>query len=212
MARLKFPQASPPGGYTYRQKETGCTITSDNLMGLVLKVRQHRAYKGLSPTDVPTVRIEIERQICTRLNHEHCIAEPGDDWTPVKDSAHIKLSDILAFSKTMLEWFAKGLPLIPMKEAQRRRQVCVDCPLNRQPSGCKCGALYRLIAATVPKERQFEDVHVCGVCQCALKAKVNLPMEVIQAGTKGRDLQFPVHCWQHKALPTGDYPSKGGGQ
>lgn len=212
MARLRHPNSAPPGNWTYRQKETGCVITSDNLMGLVLKVRQHRAYKGLGPTDVPTVRMEIEQQICTRLNEEHCIPEPGDGWVPVRDSAHIRLSDILAFSKTMLEWFSKGLALVPMKEAERRRKICVDCPLNRQPSGCKCGALYRMIAATVPKERQFEDVHVCGVCQCSLKAKVNLPMEVIETGTKGRNLQFPVHCWQHKALPEADSVAKGGGR
>lgn len=200
MARLKHPNSAPPGGYTYRQKETGCVITSDNLMGLVLKVRQHRAYKNLLPTDVPTVRLEIERQLCTRLNHEHCTAEPDDGWVPVKDSAHITLADILAFSKTMLEWLAKGLPLVPMTEAQRRRDICVACPLNRQPSGCKCGLLYRMIASSVPRDRQFDDVHVCGVCQCSLKAKVNLPMGVVESGAQGRNLQYPVHCWQHKIL------------
>lgn len=203
MARLKHHGTAPPGSWQYRQKETGLTIKSDNFDSLVAKVVEHRAYRGLQPQDRETVALEVDRQLCSRLNHDHCYAEPGDGWVPVKDSAHIRLSDILAFSKTMLMWLASGRRIAPMEEAQRRRAICKDCPLNRHPSGCKCGVLYKMIASSVPKDRQFEDVHVCSVCQCSLKSKVNVPMEVIRVGELGRNLQYPVTCWlhpEHKAL------------
>ncbi len=201
MAHLKHVGTAPPGGYTYRQKETGLTITSDSFHGLVAKVITHREYRSLPNTDEATVEREIHNQICMRLGTNECTADPGDDWVPIPNNGFIKLADILSFSKTLLEWMSKGLALVPMEEAQRRRAICVACPLNRPATGCRCAVLYQMINACIPKERKFEDLHVCGICRCSLKAKVSVPMEVIEAGEDGRNLKFPVHCWRHKVLP-----------
>lgn len=201
MALLKLQNTKPPGGYTYLQAETGLVIDSDSLHGLVAKVIQHRQYRSLGPTDDATVLLEVQRQICSRLGENECYAEKDDTWTPVPRPGHIRLTEIMAFSKTMLEWIKAGGALVPMEEAQRRRGICAKCPLNQMPTGCKCGLLYKMIAAIIPKERRFEDLHVCKICACTLKAKASLPLAVIEAGTAGRNLAFPVHCWQHKSLP-----------
>lgn len=200
MAHLKSPATQPPGGYTYRQAETALILTSDSFHGLVAKVISHREYRGLKPTDAATVEKEVHNQICSRLGLNECNPDPGDDWVPVLKPGILRLTEIMAFSKTMLEFIKNGGVMVPMEEAQRRRKICVECPLNGPATGCKCGLLYQMINMFIPKERKFEDLQICKLCRCSLKAKVNVPMEVIEAG-EDKTLRFPVHCWRHKTLP-----------
>lgn len=176
-------------------------MTSDSFHGLVAKVVSHREYRSLPNVDAATAERDIHAQICTRLGTNDCSPDPGDNWVPVPTTTFIRLADIMGFSKTMLEWIRKGLALVPMEEAQQRRGICANCPLNQASTGCKCGMLYKAIEACIPKERQFDELHICKLCSCTLKAKVNVPAEVIEAGEKGRGLRYPVHCWLHKDLP-----------
>ncbi len=199
MALLKHPGTTPPGGFRYKQLETGLTVTSDNLTDLINKTVSHRLYKGLKPDDPATVSIEVQRQLCTRLGTEECKAEDKDSWVPLPITPRFTLMDILAFSRTLLEFIKSGGQMVPVEEAQRRRAICVACPLNQRATGCKCAVFYKMVNATVPKERRWDDLHVCGVCHCSNVAKVNVPMSVIEADR--RKLSFPVTCWQHKGLP-----------
>lgn len=195
MATLKYPATAPPGGFIYLQAETKLRLDGDSLHALIAKVISHRRYKGLKPDDEPTVRLEVQRQICTRLGRNDCTAEEMDSWVPQPNNPRFTLSDILAFSRTMLELIKSGKGLVNIHEAERRRAICVGCPLNQRATGCKCGILYKMIDAMIPRERRFADLHICGVCHCSNAAKVNVPLAAIRAD--GRKLDFPVHCWQH---------------
>lgn len=203
MAILKHPSTTPPGGFRYKQLETGLTVTGDSLSDLIQKTVAHRRYKGLKPDDPATVSLEVQRQICTRLGKEECKAEEVDSWVPVPITPRFTLTDILAFSKTLLEFIKSGGKLVPIQEAQSRRAICAACPCNVSASGCKCSIFYKAIAAAVPKERQWSDLHICQLCSCSLQAKVSVPMEVLE--TDKRKINWPVHCWMHKSkvLPPG---------
>lgn len=203
MATLRFLTQTPPGGFVYRQAETGLTVTGDSLHDLASKVRAHRRYKGLKPDDESAVALDVHRQICTRLGKDECQPEENDNWVPVPITRRFTLMDMLAFSSTMLEWIKNGGRLVHIDEAKGRKGVCAVCPLNQKQVGCKCGVFYKAINAVIPKERRWDDLHVCAICACSLNTKVNVPMSVL--ATDKRPLSYPVHCWlhpdNHKVLP-----------
>lgn len=194
MALLKTPNTAPPGGYKYRQSETGLVVTGDSLNDLVSKVASHRRYKGLKPDGAGIISLEVQRQICARLGTDHCIAEEADTWVPVSSQPRrLTLNDMMAFSKVALEFIKNGGRMTDFDEAKRRAAVCRDCPLNQPASGCKCGTFYKMINASIPVERKFAGLDVCQACACSCVAKVNVPMEVIKADT--RPIEYPVNCW-----------------
>lgn len=198
MALLKRKNTQPPGGFTYYQKETRLLLKGDNLSELIDRVIAHRKYKNLPTGDAEEVSLEIQRQICTRLGRHECSAEGiADEWVPIEHAGPlVTLSAITGFSAAALEWIKSGGELVPIEEAQRRREICISCPLNSPVGGCKCSAFYNLVASIVPSERQLEDLHVCHACACSLQAKVHLPMNVVRESNDGRKLDFPVYCWQ----------------
>jgi len=200
MALLKHQNASPPGGWRYRQSETGLVIIGDSLQDLTAKVVTHRQYKGLKPDGPHLVGLEIQRQICSRLGADNCKAEDGDSWVPISSAPRrLTLNDMLAFSRTALEFIKNGGSLAPKEEAKSRAAICLNCPLNQPASGCKCGTFYKMIAATIPSDRKFDGLNICQACACSLQAKVNVPMSVLQ--TDARPIAYPVYCWMNPVLP-----------
>lgn len=199
MAKLKHPHTAPPGGWKYRQPQTGFVASGDSLHKLVANVVAHRIYKGLEPQSENLVRIDVERQICDALGTHDCQPDSfGDPWVPQPERARLTLSDVLNFSAAMLNWIREGRELAPIELAQRRRKVCLECPLNQSFSGCKCAKLYEMVAKIVPPERRFGDLHGCMACGCALQAKVNLPDEILDRAESGREISWPAYCWRRK--------------
>lgn len=197
MPTLKNPNLTPPMGWKFYEARTAFTINSDNLNSLVDKVIDHRSHRGLTPTDRVSVRAEVETQICTRLGTRECRkTDESDKWVPVNDvSAAIGASEVLAFTKFLIAWFTDGGGVVDMAENQRRRAICANCPLNNAMKGCACGPLYSILAKLVPTERQFGDLHVCGVCGCSLKLKCASPSDAVIKSEEGRNLSYPEHCW-----------------
>jgi hypothetical protein len=208
MPKIRHPNQNPPGGWRFLQKETMAVIQGESSGDLIQRVIKHRLHKGLSPVDADAVWDEIQRQICTRLGIHECKSEgPGDPWVPIKNGFDIlELDKIKAFSAAFWEWLKSGRELVSEAEAQRRREICKVCPCNQSFSGCKACTVLGLIEAAVPKGKRFDDLEGCLVCACTLKAKVWMPESVIMAADSGRNLRFPVPCWQgeiqerHKSL------------
>jgi hypothetical protein len=85
VALLKFKKEVPPLGFWYIQPQSHLRIEGDSLKETAEKVIAHRKYKGFEPTDYPTVALEVERQICSRLGTFHCQPEKGEKtWTPIQ--------------------------------------------------------------------------------------------------------------------------------
>jgi hypothetical protein len=205
MAVLKDRWTTPPtsataGGWEYLQFETATRITGWDEVELIDKVIQHRTWKGLLPVEREAVRLDIERQICLGLGPDKCKAEKGEDWHPIIDQARVITSEkIISASKAVFAWLEGGGKFVDKKESERRADICRRCKLNHQPGSCSCSPLYVLIESLVPKERREPHVFVCGVCGCALTAKIVLPENALEASEEGRDLHFPSWCWRHRA-------------
>lgn len=200
MARLKFRNDVPPLGFWYLQRETRLRIDGESLKDTAEKVIAHRKYKGLTPTDYPTVVLEVERQICSRLGTFHCQPEPGEKtWVPVEmQSTMLSAGAVKSASRAVWEWFTSGRELVPEAQAKERADLCTRCPINQPLTGCKCSSVFKIIEKVVPKEKRFDGLGVCGICQCSLPAKVWMPENVIDVSNEGRKLNFPKDgsCWQ----------------
>ncbi len=199
MAVLKRRSQQPPGGFIYRQSETDATIKAENMDRLVDKVAAHRVYKGLTPTDRPSVQLDIERQICTRLGRLDCRKENADDtWVPQDNMREVvTMSGVLAFSKAAIAFLASGGEMAPMEEVKRRAAICRECPLNQPMTGCACNLFYKVLDTTIPADRRVEGMHVCRACNCSLGVKVNLTDAQVRVSNEGRTIDWPDQaCWQ----------------
>jgi hypothetical protein len=83
-------------------------------------------------------------------------------------------------------------PFVSVEEANRRAQVCANCPMHVAMSGCRsCGTVNEWLMA-VP-EGLVHDLGACGACGCHLPTKVWLAKEVIASDS--RDISYPSNCW-----------------
>ncbi len=202
MALLKSWRTTPPGGWVYRQAETLFDMKAENGEALIDLVVAHRNYKGLTPVDRASVKLDIERQICVTLSSNECRKErPSDPWVPQQAERPIfTMSAVIGFSRAAWAFLKSGMKLVPKSEAERRASICKGCSQNREMHGCSCGKYHELIAAAIPEDRKIDGIFVCWACGCDLKSKVNLEESVIVASDAGRDIQFPSFCWQKEIL------------
>ena len=89
MLKLRDKSIGPPGGWRYRQPESGVVIPGGSWPALITKVKQHRQANGYPIT------IEMERQVEAFM----CDAQPGecaevDDEPP----RTFRLSEVIAFT------------------------------------------------------------------------------------------------------------------
>lgn len=196
MARLRRIHESPPDDFIYTQPETGGRWTGETLDHLVGIVTEHRVWKNLPRATRDEVRVDIERQICSGLPPGYCKPEPGEDYRPIEDKARaITVESILEFSKAAFNFIKSGGEMVTKEESERRAAVCRGCRFNR-PSPCVvCTPAYKIIDAMIPSNRIEPGLSACGVCGCALRAKVLLPLATIRANDAEQKLRFPSHCW-----------------
>lgn len=201
MALLGNPRQTPPDGWTYTQPETQTRMEDlDGLDALAAIVVQHRRYKQLPRATQEEAVLDIQRQICAQMPPGICRGEPGEDYVPMVDqSRRLTLDKIQSFSLAMFEWVRTGGVFVDEEESLRRAKICLGCPLNKAPSACACAPLWVMIKTLVPKKRQIDNLHVCGICGCLNSLKVLMPMNVVKESNAGRDLSWPPYCWVNSA-------------
>ena len=77
---LKNERNEPPGGWRYKQEDTGLSLMEDSLSKLCRKVADHRRYKDLKGSlDLDQISLEVQRQICAGMNNSEvfCRSEFG---------------------------------------------------------------------------------------------------------------------------------------
>jgi hypothetical protein len=200
MAYLILPRQSPPGGWRYFQPETRLWFDGDDqgVYDLAERIAAHRAYKGLPRATQEEAMHDIHAQLCDRLGPEYCRAEPTEDWRPLKRdySLGISASQVMGFSKALIEAVRGGDAFTSEEEARRRAEICLSCPLNTKPSGCTtCSVIESVTAGLIQGSRRYPDLHVCAACGCGLKLKVNVSADIIRKADEGRDINYPPNCW-----------------
>jgi len=198
MALLKSRRDAPPGQWRYFQRETEHEMLGENEPDIVNLVVAHRKYRNLQPQDPELVRLDIHRQICTKLGTQECAKEGREDkWQPINpERERVTMGDVIAFSKAAMAFVTSGGSLVPPEESQRRAAICRACPLNQKMTGCSCNVFYQLLDKTIPAARRIDGMHVCKACHCTLGVKVLLTEEQVVVSNEGRDIQWPEVCWQ----------------
>ena len=155
MAKLRHPSDVPPCGWQYLEPRTRLTLTGDNLADLVSQVHTHRQHNGF-PDTIEQARLDVQRQICSKLGTRECVPEgPDDPWKPVHDLTRTaSVSEILAFSRAALEWLMGGREIVPLEVNEARRKTCAACPMNQPVQGCRCAPLYRMVDRAIPEDRR----------------------------------------------------------
>lgn len=189
MPRINRPHETVPDGWFFIEPVTGYRIEGETLDNLVELVCQHRTWKQITPSDPENVRRIIEAQICQAMPEGICRAEEGERYSPFDDKARsLTIESILSASSAAFEFIKSGGELVPKSESERRAGICRGCRFNR-PSPCTvCSPIYSMIEALVPASRTEPGVTVCGVCGCALRAKLLLPLQP-------DGFRYPPHCW-----------------
>lgn len=196
-------RVTPPGGWRYVQPETGFEFAASTLRELVKKVATHRKSNSLAAGD-PSA--DIQDFVCAQLpiGSESCSHVIEGDYAL---KTHFTMEDVKRFIQAAVSAL-RGRGLVDQPEAERRAALCASCPLNTMVKGCwRCKGLaewlFNLIGARTTA--YASRLNQCGVCGCAIKAKIWLPQDVAQEVSQG--YTFPSWCWlNEKPLPTGIEP------
>ena len=197
---LKFPNQTqaPPGGWRFHVVETGRTIKGVNRGQLIQELEKHYTANSLAiPNDIPGM---IEAFICQE-QPGYCIGDAGPG-TPSRWASFKKtIAQVTSGTRTLSSWVVKGRPLVSQEEADRRAEICSTCQFNVSPSGCtgcSMGTLREVINSLVGNKITKDDAKLqsCSICGCALKAKVWVPLDIIQRFLpKAMKEELPGHCW-----------------
>jgi len=193
MKRILDTMQVPPGGWRYREPETGVELTSNNFLALMQDVRKHRDANGL-----PTFG-DWSQQV-----HD-CICQQNPQ-TPCEEVGSIPsvvtADDIWRFIETM--WELKGSELVSEQEQARRIDICLQCP-KRGVVACRwCGRLAGKITEllggrTIHKVDQIFKTS-CMACKCDLTAKTAIPLDVLKRVDEklGGEPDYHEKCWMRE--------------
>jgi len=120
---------------------------------------------------------ELEVQICQRYPQECEVSRRGMGLTLVAPG----LYDVARASAVMIKHKVNDSELVSQEEADRRAQICRQCPLRAQMTlPCsRCFSALENVVGWITGARGTpydEKLSACGVCHCYISASVWLPL------------------------------------
>jgi hypothetical protein len=121
---------------------------------------------------------EIESQVCQRYPSECEVSKRALGIGLVAPG----LWDVVRGTAVMINHKAHDSQLVPQEEANRRAQICFNCPLRSQmtlPCSRCMSALENVVnAITGSHGTPFDEkLSACAICKCYISASVWLPLE-----------------------------------
>ena len=208
MLRFKNTSHLPPGGFRFKDPDTGAEIDAQSWGNWRDKVNKHREVNNLPPIDIALA----EDQNCSRLppSAASMFCESDEPMHTV-DGVTLNSSDIWRGTKTIAAFKLFG-HTVSQEEADRRANICAYCPMNvnfAKPCSGICGELLELVSdmvggATTAKQG---DLHACAVCKCYLPSKVWVDEASIRRfEPKEVTDNYPSNCWLAKQNATSNPP------
>lgn len=188
----------PPGGWSHKEVD-GMEFPIDkttkffDLNALVDEVKKYRQGTG------GDLDVGWRERFINDLCREHS-SYPCQHEAPFIER-HITLADGARFLHTAANFVRNGGKYVEQQEAERRAEICVRCPHNRQIPGCLgCNNLTAFALDLIGFRKTQNDVnlHSCSNCACLLKLKVHVPIEVIDNDGVG---EWPEWCWNRLPAP-----------
>ena len=192
----------PPGGWTYKVKETDTVIDGQNLRELTHRVIDHLLSNGLEISPIQDQIIEDE--ICQRLPPGRCRIPPTEQEKMNPERTTLTFSQAMAGTKTIARWLMRGAKKVGQEEADARAKICSSCSLNKPVTGCASCAMNKIrqLAGEVIGSRKTASdnlLNVCISCGCMLKASVWLPLDIQQRHIPPElNDSLPDHCWKKR--------------
>lgn len=199
MLKLSDRGTVPPGGFKYLNRETQTWVTAASFHELVSAVTRHRTANGLPiSSEMDSI---VEDQLCTGLPPGTC----NHQTEPAFTYKQLNLTDVLAATAMLGKFLIGGRQKVSREEANRRANICASCPANQPTSSCttcSMNTIRQAVNAVVGGEEVNADsmLGVCAACGCSLKAKVWIPLDLLQQHMTPETLAgLPQWCWCRKA-------------
>jgi hypothetical protein len=197
--RFKNYGEVPPGGWRYRQPETGMLMTGADFTELQSKVKAHRRANAFP------IGLEFEQEIIDQLCS---IMPPGvceQDIGAVQKGRPLTFKEVVTATLTLGSWIVGGMKRETLQVANERVRVCSGCPYNQKIQGCGSCAMNtvrNMIVDLVGKEKleYSNDIqgNACAICGCSIGALVWMPSDILNQHEPAETLEkLPAHCW-HK--------------
>lgn len=196
LRKLKNINLDPPGGWQFHHEESGATIESGHFMALVDDVR---IFLRRNNCEVPeNLAAIVEDQICGGV--------PESMIRLGKPDRIIRTATMLwSGTQLIMDAVVNGKRFVPPEEAERRAQICANCPLNIKDANCTgCKGFYGIIRSWYQhRTTGFDDfLFICDICGCLNTAQIHAPAEVLRKVTpKSLVDKYPSQgCWKYDVL------------
>ena len=112
------------------------------------------------------------------------------------------VTDVRAFLEAVRGTIKSG-GVVKQEVAERRTNICMSCPNNKNLQGCQtCSGIGTAVFAVIGARTTGNMGHLkqCAVCGCSLKAKIWVPEDVLlkTAQIQNNLGDFPEWCWVKK--------------
>jgi hypothetical protein len=200
MKKLHHTQTVPYGGqYVINRSDLGFVGSGSTFDMLENSVKAYRKANGI-PIGIGFLQ-ELESAVCDLYPAE---CEESDPNLPPDRPRRLRLNDVIVGSKTMLNFWLAGNPIVSQEEMERRVNICVSCKYNVQfPKSCGggCGELKELVLSIVGNRAtpRSSELNSCAICACFLEAAVWLPVDIqVKALSDAQRAQFShvPWCWK----------------
>ena len=150
MLLLKSTRQCPPGGFIYRQAQTGWELSSWDFEELCMEVQKHRQANpkfGLT-TNIDSIRLEVNQTNAARVaaipgTESYLIQEggmaPADPKTQAFRSLGAKLqgvaegvTKIASGAGLLIDWIKDGAKSVPQEKATARAFICTNRGLDEK--------------------------------------------------------------------------------
>jgi hypothetical protein len=189
LPKLKYRNMEPPGGWVYRDLDTGMYLNSlRNIDDLIRRCKAHRQANDLPiPDDFGE---KIEASIAYSVAPELAIGLPE---TRVLNQNMASLFEVnKKTNQYLLDWRLKcKMEMVKRDEAETRAAQCVGCKNNNRVICLTCKGIDQWVNGWTGRHTK-QDKHL-GVCSCdgiVLYATIHSALE-----NKG---EFPEQCWKNK--------------
>jgi|TARA_Y100000289_G_C3929123_1_gene155331 hypothetical protein len=193
--KLNNIDLTPPCGWMYNIALTNVTIKSSSYNELVNEVKLNLKINNF---DIPdNLEEDIQHQICQNSPNTYCKNSTSLVYRPM---------DVYNGTSAFVHMMRKGKKsFVNIEKAEERAEICSKCPLNVQNPGCWSCKGFQHIVDKVTKGRKTKldnELKVCGICKCFIKAMVHVDVEILNLTTKKKIIKnkYPDFCWKKKEL------------
>lgn len=204
MLRFIKQEKVPIGGFTFTDPDTFRVFHANNyntFEELEDHVQTYRAQNGLPP--ITQFREVWEHYVCSNnpaMQRECC---PVD--AEIARTFRQYVSGAKVFVKSLLQ--KEEDKFVDKKEAERRAEICMNCPFNRKNTGHSLAQFYtdKFMAMSVGKRRvkQWQHLYTCMGCSCILATKVWFSAKIVGQSMTREDITkmraMNPRCWQLEA-------------